>query len=67
MILIAFNKPVGVECTTDSDNPNNIINVLHSGGIIYANSAKNINPIESNLFDLNVTNENTKFNIKFVK
>ena len=28
MILIAFNKPVGVECTTDSDNPNNIIDCI---------------------------------------
>lgn len=24
-VLIAYNKPVGVECTTDADNPDNII------------------------------------------
>lgn len=28
MILIAFNKPVGVECTTDLNNPDNIIDYI---------------------------------------
>ena len=27
-IIIAFNKPVGVECTTDSKNPDNIVDYI---------------------------------------
>lgn len=29
MILLAVNKPVGIECTTDRSNPDNIIDFLH--------------------------------------
>ncbi len=28
LVLIAFNKPVGVECTADKDNPDNIIDYI---------------------------------------
>ena len=27
-IVIAFNKPVGVECTTDKENPDNIVDFI---------------------------------------
>ena len=27
-IIIAFNKPVGVECTTDKENPDNIVDFI---------------------------------------
>lgn len=27
-IIIAFNKPVGIECTTDRDNPDNIVDYI---------------------------------------
>lgn len=29
LILLAFNKPVGIECTSDHDNPDNIIDFIH--------------------------------------
>lgn len=34
-ILIAFNKPVGVECTTDRNNPDNIIDFINYPQRIY--------------------------------
>ena len=35
MILIAFNKPIGIECTTDLNNPNNIIDFIKYPTRIY--------------------------------
>ena len=35
MVLIAFNKPVGIECTTDKDNPDNIIDYIRYPERIY--------------------------------
>lgn len=35
MILIAFNKPIGVECTTDLNNPDNIIDYIKYPERIY--------------------------------
>ena len=35
MILIAFNKPEGIECTTDKKNPDNIIDFIHYTERIY--------------------------------
>ena len=35
MILIAFNKPAGVECTSASDNPDNIIDYINYPERIY--------------------------------
>ncbi len=35
MILIAFNKPVGIECTTDLGNPDNIIDYIKYPSRIY--------------------------------
>lgn len=40
-LLLRDNTVYTIACKAILDNPNNIINVLHSGGIIYANSAKN--------------------------
>lgn len=34
-VLIAFNKPVGIECTTDMDNPDNIISYINYPTRIY--------------------------------
>ncbi|MGN0384092.1 MAG: pseudouridine synthase [Eubacterium sp.] len=33
--LIAFNKPIGIECTADLDNPDNIIDYINYGKRIY--------------------------------
>ncbi len=35
LILIAFNKPIGVECTTDTSNPDNIIDYIKYPTRIY--------------------------------
>ena len=35
IILIAFNKPVGVECTTDAENPDNIVDFINYPERIY--------------------------------
>ncbi len=35
IILIAFNKPVGIECTTDRKNPDNIIDFINYPERIY--------------------------------
>lgn len=35
LILIAYNKPVGVECTTDKNNPDNIIDKINFPSRIY--------------------------------
>ena len=35
MVLLAFNKPEGIECTTDKDNPDNIIDYIHYPERIY--------------------------------
>ena len=34
-IVIAFNKPVGVECTTDKNNPDNIVDYINYKKRIY--------------------------------
>lgn len=34
-VLIAVNKPVGIECTTDKDNPDNIVDYVHYPVRIY--------------------------------
>lgn len=34
-VLIAFNKPVGIECTTDMDNPDNIVSYINYPTRIY--------------------------------
>ena len=34
-IVIAFNKPVGVECTTDKNNPDNIVDYINYRKSIY--------------------------------
>lgn len=34
-IVIAFNKPVGVECTTDKNNPDNIVDYINHKKRIY--------------------------------
>ena len=34
-IVIAFNKPVGVECTTDKNNPDNIVDYINYRKRIY--------------------------------
>ncbi|MBQ9815360.1 MAG: pseudouridine synthase [Lachnospiraceae bacterium] len=35
MVLLAFNKPEGIECTTDRGNPDNIIDYIHYPERIY--------------------------------
>ena len=35
LILIAFNKPKGIECTTAKDNPDNIIDFINYKELIY--------------------------------
>ena len=35
LVLIAFNKPVGIVCTTDSREPDNIIDYINYGMRIY--------------------------------
>ncbi|MBD5135725.1 MAG: pseudouridine synthase [Lachnospiraceae bacterium] len=35
LVLIAFNKPVGIECTSDRSNPDNIIDYIHYPKRIY--------------------------------
>lgn len=35
LVLIAFNKPVGIECTSDKKNPDNIIDFIHYPTRIY--------------------------------
>ena len=34
-ILIALNKPVGIECTTDLNNPDNIVDFINFDKRIY--------------------------------
>lgn len=34
-VLLAFNKPVGIECTTDMDNPDNIVSYINYPTRIY--------------------------------
>ena len=29
LILLALNKPEGIECTTDASNPDNIVDFIH--------------------------------------
>lgn len=35
LILLALNKPEGIECTTDASNPNNIVDFVHYPERIY--------------------------------
>lgn len=34
-VLLAFNKPVGIECTTDMDNPDNIVSFVNYPTRVY--------------------------------
>ena len=35
LILIAYNKPLGIECTTDKGNPDNIVDCINYPSRIY--------------------------------